>query len=1191
MSVRLVLGRSGSGKTELIMKEMKDRLVSDPQGDPIVYLVPEQMSFLSEYRLSTDPDLGGMIRAQVYSFPRLAWRVLQETGGYIRQHLDSVGISMMIRKIIEDKKEDLKIFQKAADKNGFIQQMEQMLIEFKRYAINPEELAGKMAEGSGGNKALHDKIHDLELVYRQFEDEMFGKYIDSEDYFKLLAEKIPASDYLKNAEVYIDGFYSFTPLELMIIDQLIASSKRVTIALPVDRDFKHEQPDELHLFRLTGETCQTLYDMIRTKGYELEDNVVLSEQRRWQDESLKHLEREFDSRPAVPYSGEASIHIAQAANRRSELEGVARKIIGLARDDGYRYRDIAVLMRGSEYREVLETIFEDYGLPFFIDQKRNMLHHPLIELVRSSLETVLGNWRYEPIFRAVKTDLLFPEGADLNRVREQMDILENYVLAYGIQGDKWTRKDRWKYRRIRGLEYDSVAQTDAEKKIEQELNDLKQLITSPLLRMARRLKRADTGRKLSEAVYLFLEELDIPAKLEAWRIYAEQEGRLIDAREHEQAWNAVINLLDQFVEMLGDSKVAPKQFVSILDAGFESLRFSLIPPAIDQVLVADIEKTRLADVKVAFVIGVNEGILPAKMTEEGIFADDDRELLQSKGLKLAPGSRTKLLDEIFTAYKAFVTPSEQLYISYPIANEEGKALMPSSFIKRISDLFPGHQTHFFLPDPSELPEAEQLEYAAGENIALSYLTSQLQLKKRNYPVYDFWWDVYDYYMKNHRWADTARKVLSSLFYENRTKQLSESVTKELYGEEIQASVSRMELFNSCPFSHYVQHGLKLRDRQIFRLEAPDIGDLFHAALKEIAETVMEQNLSWAQLTRAQAEELARDAVQKLAPKLQNEILLSSNRHHYIRQKLQNIISRASLVLSEHAKVSGFSPVGLELGFGRQGKLPPLGFSLKNGTKMELMGRIDRVDKAEDDHGVYLRVIDYKSSVKDVNLTEVYYGVALQMLTYLDIIITHSPLLVGKQADPAGVLYFHVHNPIVNASKMLTLDEIEEEILKRFKMNGLLLSDENVIRMMDKGLDTGSSQIISAGFKKDGSLLKSSKVASREDFDHLRQFVRHKYVETGNRIVSGIVDVAPYKLKDRAPCTFCSFKPVCQFDQAVESNDFRKLPVIKKEDLLQSLRQDENLKADDGLAVDSARLEEIKKFGLLSAIGEEEEDLG
>ncbi|PLR97675.1 helicase-exonuclease AddAB subunit AddB [Bacillus sp. T33-2] len=1156
MSVRFIFGRSGSGKTELCLQEIRDRLAADPEGSPILYLVPEQMSFLSEYRLSTTPGLGGMIRAQVYSLPRLAWRVLQETGGFSRYHLTSVGISMMIRKIIEDKKDELKIFQRAADKSGFIQQMEQMLAEFKRYSIKPEELSQQFPEGGQGQKALAEKIHDLDLIYRQFEDELLGKYIDSEDYFRLLAEKIPASQSLKDAEVYIDGFYSFTPLEYMIIAQLIRHCRRVTIALPLDRPFKNAPPDELHIFRMTGETCSSLYEMISANGFTLEDEIVLTGQKRWNESSLMHLELEFDTRPAPRYEGIAALQICEAANRRAEIEGVSRNIQKLVRDKGYRYRDIAVLMRnGNEYRDILETVFEDYEIPVFIDQKRTMLNHPLIELIRSSLETVLTNWRYEPIFRAVKTDLLFPLNANIDRAREQMDVLENYVLAYGIQGQKWTKKERWIYRRIKGLELEDVGQTDAEMEIEQELNNLRLIITAPLLKMARRIKRADSGRKLCEAVYLFIEELDIPAKLEAWKISAEKQGSLVQAREHDQAWNAVIDLLDQYVEMLGDEKLTAKQFAAILDAGFESLEFSLIPPAIDQVLVADLERSRLADIKVAFVIGLNEGVLPAKIADEGILGDEDREALMSRGIKMAPGSRTRLLDENFIAYKAFTTPSDLLYLCYPIANEEGKALIPSTYIKRMQDLFSDLQMQYFVADPSELPEHEQLEYAANEHTALSYLTSQLQLRKRNYPVHDFWWDVYDYYINDHRWRDDARKVLSSLFYENRTKRLTEKVSEELYGEKIEASVSRMELFNSCPFSHFAQHGLKLRERQIFRLEAPDIGELFHAALKHIAETVMQENLSWASLTRTQTERLARDAVERFAPRLQNEILLSSNRHYYIKQKLESIISRASLVLSEHAKTSGFSPIGLELGFGRKGKLPPLSFTLRNGTKMELIGRVDRVDKAEDDSGLYLRVIDYKSSDKDLNLTEVYYGVSLQMLTYLDIIITYSQQLVGRPADPAGVLYFHVHNPMINASKMLSMDEIEQEIIKRFKMNGLLLADQNVIRLMDQGLGTGDSQIISAGIKKDGSLTKRSKVASRADFENLRQFVRNKYIQTGNEIISGVVDITPYKLKDRTPCTFCSFKSVCQFDRGIETNDYVKLAPKNKEDVLESIRME------------------------------------
>ncbi|WP_102271874.1 helicase-exonuclease AddAB subunit AddB [Cytobacillus massiliigabonensis] len=1158
MSVRILIGRSGSGKTEFCLNEIREELRTAPEGDPIIYLVPEQMTFQSEYQLITTKNLGGMIRSQVYSFTRLAWRILQDTGGMNRYHLNSVGISMLIRKIIEEKKDELKLYQRAADKNGFVQQMEQMMTEFKRYCIQPDELAQRKEQLSTGgktNKALQDKLHDLELIYQSFEDSLYGKYVDSEDYFRLFIEKAADSEYLKKAVVYIDGFHSFTPQEYMIIEQLMKLCKKVTISLTLDQPFTHTPPDELHLFRMSGENCQTIYDMAVRNGLEIKE-VFLKEPKRWTGSSLAHLEANFDIRPAVSYKGEAAIHIGQAVNRRAEIEGAARHINQLVRTKGYRYRDIAILTRNvQDYNDMIETIFTDYEIPFFIDQKRTMLNHPLVEFIRSSMEIINGNWRYEPIFRAVKTELIFPVKLEASVLREQMDRLENYVLAYGIQGDRWTKKNRWIYRRIRGLEFDGIAQTDSEKETEQELNDFREMITSPLIRLSRRLKKAETGRQYCEAIYLLLEELDVPAKLEAWQVYEEERGNLIKAREHGQAWNAVMELLDQYVEMIGEETVSTKRFAEILDAGMESMRFSLVPPALDQVMVADLERSRLSNIKTAFVIGLNEGVLPAKFSEEGVFADEDREQLLSIGMKIAYGSRTKLLDEEFLAYKAFVTPSESLYISYPLANEEGKALIPSSYIKRMNDIFPTAIHHFYMADPAELPELEQLEYASNKNTALSYLTSQLQLKKRNYPIFDFWWDIYNYYLKNESLRSPALKVLSSLNYENRTSHLDEKTSKDLYGDHIQASVSRMELFSSCPFSHYAQHGLKLRERQVFRLEAPDIGDLFHAALKYIAETVINDNQSWTDMTREQCEILAKEAVEMLAPKLQNEILLSSNRHFYIKRKLEQIISRASFILSEHARSSGFSPIGLELGFGPKGDLPSLAFPLKNGTKMELVGRIDRVDKAQDDHGIFLRVIDYKSSSKDLNINEVYYGIALQMLTYLDIIIAHSTELVGVEADPAGVLYFHVHNPMISTSKMLTLEDIEQEIFKKFKMNGLLLGDEKVIKLMDQTLEKGESPIISAGFNKDGSLSKRSKIASKQEFDYLRKFVRSKYMETGNRITSGQVDISPYKMKEKTPCTFCSYKSVCQFDESLESNEYRLLVPHQKDELIDIIKKE------------------------------------
>lgn len=1157
MSLRMVIGRSGTGKTALFIKELEQRLTASPEGNPLIYIVPEQMTFTSEYRLATNPSIGGMIRAGVYSFSRLAWRILQETGGISRIHLSSVGMSMLIRKIIEEEKEKLTLFHQAADKNGFVQQLEQMIIEFKRYCIRPEDLVqGSDIDHTSEAKVLSDKLKDLEIIYQRFEDEIFGKYIDSEDYFSLLSEKISASAFLAKAEIYIDGFYSFSPQEYRVLQALMRHCRRVSITLTTDSISTDAGPDELDLFRASSEACYSIYEIARGDGVDIEPPIILKEQQKWNHPSLKHLEDKFDARPAEPFTGQTKIKILQAVNRRAEVEGIAREIRELVRLNRYRYRDIAILNRnGGDYHEIIEPVFVDYEIPFFIDQKRTMLNHPLIELIRSSLEVIHSYWRYEPVFRAIKTELMYPPQEKPAKMREKMDKLENYCLTYGINGSKWTTKDRWIYRRFRGLESAENIQTDAERRQEQELNELKLMITAPLLRLSRRFKKAGTGRKFCEAVYLFLEELEIPTKLEKWKVDAEKNGQLIKAREHEQVWNAVIDLLDQYVEILGDESVSLKTFSDILEAGFESLRFSLIPPALDQVLIGDLEKSRLNEIKVVFVIGMNEGVLPAKVSNEGILADEDREMLITAGIRVAPSSRIRLLDENFLAYKAFTAPSETLYVSYPLANDEGKALIPSSYIKRLKDLFPDAGEFFYVTDPNELPAEEQLGFVGNFKTTLAYLNVQFQLKKRNYQIPDFWWDVYNVYRKSAH-KEQAQKVFSSLFYTNQTVKLSKEIADELYGDTIQASVSRMELFNSCAFTHFIRYGLGLRERKVFRLEAPDIGELFHAAIKYISDYVMEQKLTWAQLTKEQCEELSQQAVNALAPRLQNEILLSSHRHHYIKRKLEQIITRTSLVLSQHAKASGFSPIGLELGFGRNGQLPPLSFQLKNGKKMELAGRIDRVDQAigENNHH-FLRVIDYKSSEKDANLSDVYYGLSLQMITYLDIVMTYSKELVGMEADPAGVLYFHVHNPLLNTTKMLTFEEIEKEILKQFRMNGLLLNDQSVIKLMDTTLDSGDSQIISAGIKRDGNLTKRSKVASMENFIDLRNYVRNLYQKSGEAIIDGHVEIAPYKRKDKTACTFCPYKSVCQLDEGIESDPYRVLEPLSNERVLDLIREE------------------------------------
>lgn len=1158
MSLRFLLGRSGTGKTSSMLADIRSKLAEHPEGNPIIYLVPDQMTFLSEYKLIKTPGLAGVIRAQVFSFSRLAWRVLQETGGMSRIHLDSVGVNMLIRKIIEDKKDELKVFRRSADKQGFVTQMEKMLAEFKRYCIQPDQLQQIKEHAMPEKSAIQDKLHDLELLYQAFEDELIGKYLHSEDYYTLFIEKMAQSTYLAEAEIYVDGFYSLTPQELLMIEEMMKCGCKLTVALTLDQPYKQVPPDPLELFRQTGTTYYEIYQMALRLGVLIEEDLLFTGTGRFSSSpSLKHVEQHFTVRPIFPYDGKAAVTISQAVNRRAEIEGVAREIVQLVRQQKYRFRDMAILVRNSEsYQDLLQTVFRDYQIPLFIDVKRTMLHHPLIELIRSTLEILTTNWRYESVFRAFKTELLFPLASNHDFMREKVDRLENYVLSRGIKGWQWTENNRWTYRRFRGLELEERLQTNKERQVEDELNELKQLFTEPIITLSRRIKRAETGRDLAEAFYRYIEELHVPEQLDKLRMAAEKTGDLVSAREHEQAWNAVVDLLDQFVQLLSDEPLSLQSFAAIIEAGLESLHFSLVPQAIDQVLVANVDVSRLDDVKAAFVIGLNDGVLPEKTVTEGIFSDQDRDALLASGLEIAPSSRVRLLDEEFTAYKAFSTAADRLYLSYPLADEEGKALLASPYIKRVRDVIPTLHEHFYTNDPSDLLPHEQAKFVVNSDVALSYLTGQLQLKKRNYPVHPLWWDVYNVLLDDELVQQEVTRVLASLFYENKTKKLSSDTTKQLYGEKIVTSVSRMEMFNGCAFSHFAAHGLKLRERQIFRLAAPDIGEMFHGALKMIADYLVQHQISWASLTKQQCLMLAKQAIEMLAPKLQNQILLSSNRHHYVKRKLEQVIGRATLVLSEQAKWSGFAPIGLELGFGKNGTLPPLSFTLQNGTKMELMGRIDRVDQAKEGDEIFLRVLDYKSSAKDLNVTEVYYGLALQMLTYLDLVVTHSKLLVGKEALPAGVLYFHVHNPVIKANGMLSMDQIETEIFKDFKMKGLVLGDNQVIQLMDQSLEIGTSSksdIIPASFKKDGTLAAASKIASHEEFSLLQNHVRHLYEDAGNKMVAGDVGIAPYKLKEQTPCTFCSFTSVCQFDSSLADNDYRKLAEKKQKDVLALLR--------------------------------------
>jgi ATP-dependent helicase/nuclease subunit B len=1185
MAIRFVIGRAGSGKTRHCLDEIRQKLTADPAGNPLIMLVPEQATFQAEYELVSTPELGGMMRAQALSFRRLAWRVMQETGGTARLAIDDTGKKLLLHKLLHQHRNELKWFHASVDQMGIIDNLNQLFTEFKRYRITGERLERHLSSAQECLRTglLADKLSDIKLVYRKFEEELSKLYLDGEDCLTMLANQLPQSLYVREAEVWVDGFNGFTPQEFAVLEQLMVCAKDMTIALCLDREYgAGEQPDELALFHPTARTMARLQEIAERNGIPRKDTVVMDSPRirRFRTSPmLSYLEQSLVRRARKPYTqeeagrhadsvwqGTASLRRPQislhaAVNRRAEVEGMAREMIRLVREEGYRYRDLSVRVRNMEdYRDLLAATLTDYGIPHFFDQKRSVLHHPLVEFIRSSFEVILYNWKYDAVFRCVKTDFFLPMRGDNGPqvTRDDMDRLENYVLALGIHGTRWTDGKPWTYVLKNGLDDDADnGLTASDEILLHTVNKCRKRITEPMLAFQTRMHRVKRVRERVEALYELLTGLHVPERLEMWSQANLREGRPEKAKEHAQVWDRVVDMMDQLVELMGEEETTLSAFAELVETGLESIRLGLVPPSLDQVLIGSIDRTRSGQVKHLFLLGVGDGVFPARISEDGILTESERGLLAETGLELAESSRRKLLDEQFLVYCALCSPSDHLWLSYPLADEEGKSLLPSDIIRQVRQLFPSLQERLMLGEPGAAMEPEQqAEFIAHPDRALSYLAVQFKHAMQGGGIADLWRDVYNWFAGREQWRERLAGLVRALSYTNAERALAKETSRKLYGDLLKASVSRMERFVACPFSQFVSHGLRLAERRIYRLDAPDVGQLFHAALSQFANQLMREGIDWGTLTPDECKDRAAAVVDLLAPRLQSEILLSSKRYHYIARKLKATIGRAAAILGEHARRGKFVPVGLELGFGPGEPLPPLTFRLENGGTMEVIGRIDRVDKADTDRGALLRVIDYKSSGRSLQLSEVYYGLSLQMLTYLDVVLTYADRWIGAMAFPAGVLYFHVHNPILTKTFIPTSEEAEKELAKRYKMKGLVLADGEAVRLMDGELagTSGYSRIIPVALKADGSFYKSSSVVTETQWTMLRKHVRGTIRRIGNDIMAGRVDIAPYRLGNKAACQHCSFHSVCQFDPLLEGNGFESLTPYGQEEVWRLLEQ-------------------------------------
>jgi len=1142
LTLRFIIGRAGAGKTHACLDAVRRELLAGPAGPPLILLVPEQASFQAEYALASSAGLRGFIRAQVLSFRRLAYRVLQEVGGAARAHIGELGKRMVLRRLLEQRRRDLKVFGRSAGQPGFADTLARTLGEMKTYCILPSDIAaGAGALRNAGNHGLlADKLEDLHLLYSELEAYLTGRFTDPDDYLNLLADRLEKSAAVRGAEVWVDGFTGFTPQEYRVLAALLRTACRLNVTLCADFTSLSTKIDETDLFYPSRETYDTLCEIAARERVTVERPLVFGDKTpgRFRSPSIAHIEKFFFCRPAPSAeSTGGDVILAAAASRRAEVEGVAREITRLCRDHGFRYRDIVVLARDLDaYAHLISAVFEDHGIPVFIDRKRPVMSHPLVELVRSALEVVVKDWAYDPVFRFLKTDLV-------PLAREEVDLLENYVLAHGIRGSRWIDSRPWEYRRRLTLEED-LEISPAEALELEEINRIRRRAAASLTGFHQAVRQAGSVRGITTALFNLLIDLNIPETLESWSQKAEAEGRLEAAREHGQVWGMLIALLDQIVEALGEEVLEPADYAAVLEAGLESMRLGLIPPGLDQVVAGSLDRSRSPEARAAFIMGVSESVLPARVTGQGLLSEPERESLQAVGLNLAPGARRKVFDEQYLVYIALTRAAERLILSYPLADDEGEAIMPSPVVARVKELLPGVEERVWPVEPNGAL-AEDLEFITNPARSMSYLAGRLREAKAGRYIDPLWWDVYSWFARSERREECARS-LAGLFHCNREGKLAPGIGRLLYGQPLKTSVSGVEKFRACPFAHFLSHGLRLRDRAVFRLGSPDLGQFFHAALKLFGDRVHESGLDWGELSRKACCEIAGEVVDFLVPRLQSEILLSSARQRYLTGKIKRAVQRAALVLSEYSRRGKFRPVGLELAFGPEGDLPAITFILSDGSEMIVTGRIDRIDAASTDAGIYLRVIDYKSGRVTINLSDIFYGLKLQLLTYLEVAMQQAHRLVGGPGLPGAILYFSLDDPLIKTNgEILPKEELEKRILREMKMKGFVLADPAVVRMMDSGL-AGSSDLIPVQFKKDGDFTTRSAVLTGEQFKLLQAHLRSQLLSAGNDIISGTVDIAPFRQGNFRSCQHCLFHPVCKFDTLVEGNAYRVIVPLNKD---------------------------------------------
>lgn len=1117
MGIKIIAGRRSQFLSQTVYKEIGDAIKRDEEN--LFLIVPEQYTLGAEDALIKANDLKGLLGAEVLSPNRLGDRVLRATGGLTKTFMDTHGKNMLLQKTLGEIQENLTIYRSSVKKPGFVQNIGDFISELKQNEISTESLKSMVKTLDQG--IIAQKLFDIVTIVDHFNALLGENRLDEEDLQQLVCEKIPGTPFLKSAKIWFDGFQNFSHQDYKMIRMLIGTVPEFSIALPWDPNPKACDGE---VFQLTGHTVK----VIKQLGAEAMVDFEVKEVKAPKPKSLglKHLEANLFAYPHLKENTAVNdIALTQCQNTWEEVEKGAQKILELIRDDGFSFRDIVVLTGDiEEYGSIIKRIFTQYKIPFFMDDLRSIGDNHLVEAIIAALETLQSNFRFDDIFGFVKTDF-----SPISLV--ECEDLENYVLEFGIRGKQWER------------EFTKISQNEA---LDLEsLNHLRVKLITPLSALHEEMKGKKTWAFRTRALYEFLVTIRIPEKIDVLVEKLFETGNYEAMGSYHQIWNILMEVFDQIAETMGEDPVNLEDYLRILKSGFQGYRLGILPPYRDVVNVTDLRRSRSGAFEVLLVFGLNEGLIPGVGTEPNLISDAERLVLASHQINLQNNREFQMDQERFLVYDLLTRPQSRLCLYWALSDMEGNTRQPSLLLSQITGIFPSLKIHSTLNHDTR----DLWEKISTPDSTLWHLTSYLRNQKNDGETDSeearvLWKIVQEWYENSETHQKLYQTLKETLNYQGVSEEMTSQDAAKLYGNTMRTSISRLERFRQCPFSHYIKYGLKPQGRPIYMVQAPEIGTLLHELIDGFFKAVDQQNLILRELPKEKRDRIIEEVMAKSLPQIKTNVFNSTGQYQYLGKKLERVGKKSIDILMKHLCAGEFEPEYSEFNFEQELSIPEI-----NLGEIKIVGKIDRLDLFKKEGTTWVKVIDYKSGNQKINFDDIYYGLSLQLLVYLDGAMS---VIAGEEILPGGTFYFHVDDPIVRVD---FAQSIESEINKSFKLNGLLLDDPRVIAAMDGNSDKSKSEILPLNSNSAAKL-------SQSEFEAVIKYVRKTVVHQITRIYQGDIKIRPYKKGTDYGCKFCEYKGICQFDDDIQKSGYEVLKkTMKKNAFFQLIQEVETNEMD------------------------------